>query len=285
MKIAVAGGKGGTGKTLVATNIFYVLMEEGQQVELIDCDAEEPNDTLFFKGEIMHHNDVLLKVPEIDTSLCVFCGKCKEYCNYNAILMIGFSNYIKVIEELCHGCGACTVACSYGAIREIDRLIGEVNQYRISQHALLTEARMRVGVYSPVNTVKAALKLNPEPYMQIIDAPPGTSCPFIHSVVHADYVILVTEPTPFGLSDLKQTVETLKGMNKRYGVIINRVDVPNNEMTDYLKKENIPLLAEIPFDRRIAEVYAKGGLCAQQIPAYKHQFKKIVHFINQEICK
>lgn len=283
--IAVAGGKGGTGKTLVATNLFYIIKENGKEVELIDCDAEEPNAGLFFNGSLIHHSDVMLKVPEINTSLCVYCGKCKEYCNYNAILMIGFSKYIKVIKELCHGCGACSVACDYLAITEKDRKIGEVNQYQIQGNALLTEARMQVGVYSPVNTVKTALKQNTHPYVQIIDAPPGTSCPFIHSVVHADYVVLVTEPTPFGLSDLKQSIETLKGMKKSYGVVINRVDDPNQEMMQYLQKEKIKVLAQIPFDRDIATVYAQGGLIAQHLTAYKKVFTELLDIINQEICK
>ncbi len=285
LKIAVAGGKGGTGKTLVATNLFYVIKEEGGKVELIDCDAEEPNAGLFFSGKHIYHSDVMWKVPEINTSLCVYCGKCKEYCNYNAILMIGFSKYIKVIEELCHGCGACSVACDYLAITEKDRKIGEVNQYQVQDNALLTEARMQVGVYSSVNTVKVALKQSLHPGVQIIDAPPGTSCPFIHSVVHADYVVLVTEPTPFGLSDLKQSIETLKGMKKFYGVVINRVDEPNQEMMQYLQKENIKVLAQIPFDRDIATVYAQGGLIAQHLTAYKKVFTELLDFINQEICK
>jgi MinD superfamily P-loop ATPase len=285
LKIAVAGGKGGTGKTLIATNLFYVIKEGGKKVELIDCDAEEPNAGLFFSGNLIHHSDVMLKVPEINTSLCVYCGKCKEYCNYNAILMIGFSTYIKVIEELCHGCGACSVACDYLAITEKDRKIGEVNQYQVQDNALLTEARMQVGVYSSVNTVKVALKQSLHPGVQIIDAPPGTSCPFIHSVVHADYVVLVTEPTPFGLSDLKQSIETLKGMKKSYGVVINRVDDPNQEMMQYLQKEKIKVLAQIPFDRDIATVYAQGGLIAQHLTAYKKVFTELLDIINQEICK
>lgn len=285
-KIAVAGGKGGTGKTLVATNLFYILKEEGREVELIDCDAEEPNDRLFFQGELIEQKDVTLKAPVIDTSLCVYCGKCKEYCNYNAIFMIGFSKYIKVINELCHGCGACSVACEYGALTERDMLIGAVSQYKISDNALLTEARMRVGMYSPVNTVKVALKMNANPpEIQIIDSPPGTSCPFIHSVVLADYVVLVTEPTPFGLSDLKQTMDTLNGMNKRYSVIINNADVGNDEMKLYLKEKDIQLIAEIPFDRRIASAYAKGKLCAEHIPDYKLKFTEILTQLNKEICK
>ena len=286
IKIAIAGGKGGTGKTLVSTNLFHLLKEKGKNVELIDCDAEEPNDLLFFKGKHSGHKDVLLPVPQIDTSLCTYCGKCKEYCNYHAIFLIPFAKQIKVIEELCHGCGACTIACEYGAITEKEVFIGEVNQYRISDKALLTEARMRVGVYSPVDTVKEALRFNTNPpEYQLLDAPPGTSCPFIHSVVHADYVLLVSEPTPFGLSDLKQTIGVLQEMKKSYGVIINRSDVGNDEMKQYLQQENISLVAEIPFDKDIASAYAKGKLCINELPAYTPVFEKIINHVNQEICK
>ena len=285
IKIVIASGKGGTGKTLIATNFFDILHKAGYPVQLIDCDAEEPNDTLFIKGKLAHTKAVFLKVPVIDANRCTFCGKCSEYCHYNAIFIVHTSESIKVIEDLCHGCSACSVACAYGAISEKDVLIGHVNQYSIDGNATLIEGRMRVGVYSPVNIIKAALKEAGDKEIQIVDAPPGTSCPFIQSVANADYVVLVAEPTPFGLSDLKQSVETLKSLHKTYGVIINRADIGNMQLVHYLKKEKIKMLMKIPFDKAIAASYAKGEMVSLMKPEWEAMFLSMFNLIHQERWK
>jgi MinD superfamily P-loop ATPase len=262
IKIAIASGKGGTGKTLVSTNLFYTLQQQAFSVTLVDCDAEEPNDMVFLKGDLVGVEEVMQKVPVIDESKCTFCGKCHEYCAYNAIFLLPPFKMIKVIEDLCHGCGACSVACEFDAVSEKNVSLGSVSHFSIDKLSTALEARMKVGVFSPVNVIKAAIKKAGNEGIIIMDAPPGTSCPFIHTVAKADFVILVTEPTPFGLSDLKQSIETLKTMSKKYGVIINRAGMGDQGVYEYLKEERIPLLMEIPFDKSIAMHYSKGEIFA-----------------------
>lgn len=279
IKIAIASGKGGTGKTLVATNLFYVLQQLKYQTVLVDCDAEEPNDMVFFNRELLKSVDVTQKVPVIDESKCTFCGKCHEYCNYNAIFILPPAKIIKVIEDLCHGCGACSVACTDNAISEKDVSLGTVNFFSNKEEATIIEAKMKVGVYSPVSVIKEAIKEAGNNGIILLDSPPGTSCPFIQTVDAADYVILVTEPTPFGLSDLKQSVETLKSLNKNYGVIINRAGLGDNGVYDYLMQENIPLLMKISFDKTIASNYSKGDLIAEYQPEWKAKFLSMFDLI------
>ncbi|MDD4575714.1 MAG: ATP-binding protein [Bacteroidales bacterium] len=275
MKIAIASGKGGTGKTLISTNLFYTLSQDYKSLCLLDCDAEEPNDVGFFETQLINEDVVTQKVPVIDESLCTYCGKCHDYCAYNAIFIIPPSKVIKVIEDLCHGCGACTVACEFGAITEKDVVLGNVNKYVAKQVGDLIETRVKVGVYSPVKVIKAGIKATEKYDFVILDAPPGTSCPFIHTVAAADFVVLITEPTPFGLSDLKQSVETLKTMDKKYGVIINRAGLGDRDIYKYLEEEQIPLLMEIPFEKEIALIYSTGQLLAEHRPEFKIELKNM----------
>ncbi len=272
IKIAVASGKGGTGKTFVASNLFYALSEYNYNVDLIDCDAEEPNDTIFFNGELKSSTEITQKLPVIDEKACTYCGKCREYCNYNAIFLLPESKIIKVIEDLCHGCGACSVACDYNAITEKDSVQGKISKYLVENTHGITEARIKVGVLSPVPVIKAAIKEAGDDGIKIMDSPPGTSCPFIQTVARADYIVLVTEPTPFGLSDLEQSVNTLNDMGKKYGVIINRAGLGDRKVYDYLKDNNIPLLMEIGFDRKIAFLYSKGELVVKENSKWRERF-------------
>lgn len=279
IKIAIASGKGGTGKTFVSTNLYYALQQLNYRVTLVDCDAEEPNVGVFFNGEKEKSFEVNQKVPVIDESKCSYCGKCHEYCNYNAIFILPSVKIIKVIEDLCHGCGACSVACKFDAISEKDVSLGLVTRYAITKQSSIIEARMRIGVFSPVSVIKAAIQEAGNDGIIIYDSPPGTSCPFIQTVNEADYVILVTEPTPFGLSDLKQSIETLKTMHKTFGVIVNRAGLGDTTLYDYLKQENIPLLMEIPFDKTIASHYSKGELINQYQPKMMAQFISMFNLI------
>jgi MinD superfamily P-loop ATPase len=266
IKLAIASGKGGTGKTMISTSLYYSIKQTYNDVVLVDCDAEEPNSLLFMDTDLDKTIDVSQKIPVIDLAKCTFCGKCHDYCNYNAIFIIPPSRIIRVIEELCHSCGACLYACKYGAISEKDLVVGIVSKYVDSCGSEFIEARMNSGIMTPVPVVKAAKKHAFKKRIQIMDSPPGTSCPFIHTVSEVDYVILVTEPTIFGLSDLKQTVETLKKLNKYYGVIINKSGIGNDSVFKYLEDEDIELLAEIPFDREIAELYSSGKIVSQYRP-------------------
>ncbi len=279
--IAIASGKGGTGKTLISTHAFDALMRAGETVKLIDCDSEEPNDSLFFDGKRLSENDVLQKNAIIDVDKCTFCGKCHEYCNYHAIFYLPPAKMIHVIDELCHACGACSVACQYGAVTEKDVSLGSVSEFEVQTNAILVETRMRVGVMTPVPLIKAGLKKIQKESWVVLDSPPGTSCPFIQTTLVADYVVLITEPTPFGLSDLKQSVETLKTMNKHYGVIINRSGIGNREIYDYLQDEDIELLLEIPFDREIAYHYSKGELLTQYKPDFQEKLLKLFYYLRE----
>ena len=281
IKIAVASGKGGTGKTMVSTNLFWTAQHAGFPVTLVDCDAEEPNVAEFISGELVNNFPVTQNIPVINPEKCVFCGKCFSYCNYNAIVYLPTNQFIKVVEDLCHDCGACTVACQFGAITENEKQLGTVQSMSMNSHAELIEARADVGVYSPVSVIKKAIKEATNSRLAIFDSPPGISCPFIATVENADYVILVTEPTPFGLNDLKLSVETLQQLKKPFGVIVNRAGLGNREVYDWLNQNKITLLLEIPFDREIARIYSEGKLLAEEKPAYQLQFKQVLKAIEK----
>jgi len=264
MKIAVASGKGGTGKTFVATNLFNVLSGRGERVTLVDCDADAPDDLLFFTAEKISETEVTHQVPVINKDACTWCGRCSNWCNYNAIFYVPTAKVIEVIENLCHGCGACSFACNTGAISEKPVVLGTVTSFRTDRGYPLVEARLRVNEMSPVRVIKSAIKEAGDNGVVILDSPPGTSCPFIQTVDRADYVLLVTEPTPFGLSDLRQSVETLKTMNKQCGVIINRADIGDSGVKNYLSVEQIPLLGVIDYDTDIARSYSEGRLITDE---------------------
>lgn len=285
IKIAVASGKGGTGKTLVSTNLFWTAQKTGLPVTLVDCDAEEPNVAEFISGYETYIDTVTQHIPVIDTERCVFCGKCFNYCNYNAIIYLPANKFIQVVEDLCHDCGACSVACKFGAITEKVKPLGTVKSMNLNCQAEIIEARADVGVYSPVPVIKKAIKAASKNYLAIFDSPPGISCPFIATVESADYVILVTEPTPFGLNDLKLSAETLMQFQKPFGVIVNRAGLGNCEVYEWLKQNKIQLLLEIPFDREIARIYSEGGMLAKEKPAYQLQFKQVLKAIEKSVIR
>lgn len=286
IKIAIASGKGGTGKTLFSTSLFFTLQQQGVPVTLIDCDAEEPNDMVFFKAKATQTLDVTQLVPVIDENKCTYCGRCHDYCAYNAIFIIPPSRIIKVMDDLCHGCGACSVACTDGAITEKEVSLGEIKYYPITSTSQVVEARVRVGVYSPVSVIKKAIHAVGNEQVVLMDSPPGTSCPFIQTVSHADYVILITEPTPFGLSDLKQSVETLRTMGKDCGVIINRAGLGDKAVHQYLDNEKIPLLMEIPFDREIASIYSNGNIVAKEKPELQKKLTDVFDLVcDNVVCR
>lgn len=263
MKIAVASGKGGTGKTTVSVNLFHLLSSYTEKkVQLVDCDVEEPNDALFFGNpSILSQEDAFQLIPEIDTQKCTFCKKCSDWCEFNAITIVPNLSFAEVNESLCHSCGACTLACPEGAITEKKNSLGKITRYRVGKDLFLTEGRLKVGSAMQtmlIKTLKNSIHQNNE--IIIYDAPPGTSCPVVETVSGADYIILVTEPTPFGLHDLKITVELLGELQKPFGVVINKAGLGNREVYRFLKEKNIELLGEIPFNRNYAKSYSAGEL-------------------------
>ncbi len=292
-RIAIASGKGGTGKTFVATNLFYSLLKQNIPVTLADCDAEGPNDAIFFPGRPVRSLPVTRRTPVIDERICTFCGKCRQFCSFHAIFMLPVSRVIRCMDELCHGCGACLYACDAGAISEKEVQMGELNVFSVTRTARIVESRMQPGFPSPVTLIKAAIREaghanTPLPghsvlpgHTVLLDAPPGIGCPFVQTVSLADYVILVTEPTPFGLSDLKQSVECLQTMEKPFGVVLNRAGTGNDGVNEYLDKEGFPLLMEIPFEREIAFNYARGRLVCKSWPGFQHALVKMHELIRR----
>lgn len=282
MKIAIASGKGGTGKTFVSTNLFWALQKSGKEITLVDCDAEEPNVAEFISGHEISTKTVFQHIPVIDTNQCQFCGKCFEYCQYNAIVFLPMANFIKVIEDLCHDCGACRYACEYGAITETEKPLGVLRTFRVNESSSFIEARTNIGIPSSVPVIKKAIKEAEGQPLVLLDAPPGISCPFIATVSFADYIVLVTEPTPFGLNDLKLSVETVQQMGKPFGVIVNRAGLGDKAVYEWLDQNKIPLLMEIPFDTEIARIYSEGKLLVEENSTYLEQFLNLYKTICNE---
>ena len=281
MKIAIASGKGGTGKTLISTNLFWTVQNTNLPVTLVDCDSEEPNVAEFISGEDLYVESVFQNIPIIDSSQCVFCGKCFDYCSYNAILYLPLTRHIQFIEDLCHDCGACSMVCENGAITETQKQLGVIKHVRVSTHSKFIEARADIGIYTPVPVIKKAIRSVGDDQLIIFDSPPGTSCPFIATVEEADFVVLITEPTPFGLNDLKLSVEILQQLRKPFGVIINRAGLGNRDVYDWLQQNKISLLMEIPFDREIARIYSEGRLLTEEQPIYRQQFMELLNAIEE----
>ncbi|MDI9415299.1 MAG: ATP-binding protein [Bacillota bacterium] len=274
MIISVASGKGGTGKTTVAVNLALTLAET-ESVCFLDCDVEEPNAHLFLKPELKGSSKVTVPVPVVDEKKCNRCGLCGEVCAFNAILPLGED--VLTFHELCHGCGGCTLFCPTNAIREEPQEIGVI-EWGNSGEIFHVQGKLNIGSPLAPPIVKAVRAHNvdrPQCTVYIIDAPPGTSCPVVSSVMNADFCLLVTEPTPFGLHDLKLAVDMVRELKVPFGVVINRAGLGYEDLADYCKAENIPVLAEIPFDRRYAKCYAKGGRLIDEFPEIKKTFREL----------
>ena len=268
MIISVASGKGGTGKTTIAVNL--ALSISGSQ--LLDCDVEEPNAHLFVKPHIKRKVPVFIPVPEIDKNKCNFCGKCAQVCAYNAIAAL--KKDILVFRELCHGCGACSYFCPQKAIKEVNKEIGFV-EIGATGTLQFVHGRLNIGEAMSPPLIRAVKQYGNPATTAIVDVPPGTSCPVIAAIQGSDFCILVTEPTPFGLYDLNLAVEVLRKIKIPFGVVINRSDLGNNATEEYCRKNNIPILMQIPFRREIAEAYSRGVPLVEQLPAYKEKFNQL----------
>ncbi len=263
MKIAVASGKGGTGKTTVATNLAVVAAELGRPVAYVDCDVEEPNGHLFLKPTIEHREPVTLLVPQVLGDACDRCGHCAQVCQYSALVWLGDKPL--VFPELCHSCGGCALVCPKKAILEVPREIGVVETGRAGR-VRFVRGVLNVGEAKSPPVIRAVRAAAPDDHWQIIDAPPGTSCPVVTTVRDTDFVLLVTEPTPFGLHDLTLAVQTLRQVGVPMGVVINRADVGDERVATYCAAEGIPVLLTIRDDRGIAEAYSRGDLLVTARP-------------------
>ena len=269
MILAIASGKGGTGKTTVAVNLARVLRSRAW---LLDCDVEEPNAGLFLKTSRRTEEIVSLPVPEVDEARCDGCGECGKFCAYHAI--VSFGTIPLVFPSMCHGCVGCVRVCPRKAIRETSRRLGVVVSSK-SRGITLIEGRLDVGEsLSPplIRAVKAGL---PAGRPAILDAPPGTSCPVVAAVRGADHVLLVTEPTPFGLHDLRLAVDLVRELGLPYSVVVNRIGTGDNRVQEYCAGKKIPVVLEIPDDRRIAEAYSRGRLIVETLPEYRALFERL----------
>ncbi|MFX0195042.1 MAG: ATP-binding protein [Candidatus Hodarchaeota archaeon] len=268
MIISVASGKGGTGKTLIATNLTSVL----ENTQILDCDVEEPNDHLFLKPIVEKTIPVYIKIPVVDEIKCDYCGKCSEVCERHAIAVL--KNKVLIFEELCNGCGACSLFCPRDAISERKKELGVVEVGKSGQIDCVT-GHLNVGLPLAPPIIDVVKKqINPDKLV-IIDSPPGTSCPVIASIYGSDFCILVTEPTPFGLFDLKLAVGVVKKLGIPFGVVINQADIGDKKVNEYCVKEGIPILLKIPWDRKIAELYSKGHIISNELPKMNQQFQML----------
>ncbi|MFA7185895.1 MAG: ATP-binding protein [Victivallales bacterium] len=281
MKIAIASGKGGTGKTTVATNLALAATAKGLDTVYMDCDVEEPNGALFLKPKITQTEDVNVTVPAIDNSKCTACGQCSKICQFNAIVILG--KRAMVFPELCHGCAGCWLVCPTGAITESKRATGTLEIGHAGKLQFI-QGLLNVGEAMSPPVIRDVKAHAPEADILIIDSPPGSSCPVVESVRGSDYLLLVTEPTPFGLNDLMIAVDMARALKLDFGIIINRADSGDSfTMHTYCRKLGIEILAEIPDDRRVAEAYSRGETAFESVPEYKEKFFELLEKIKSVV--
>jgi MinD superfamily P-loop ATPase len=278
LKIAVASGKGGTGKTSVAVNLALSL----GGVQVLDCDVEEPNAHILLRPEVEETIPVELLVPRIIEDRCDYCGECARFCQYNALFVVGET--AMVFPELCHSCGGCSIVCPRDAIVEEPRQIGRVLKGSAGDIDLVY-GEINVGEPLSVPVILAVKKHIREGSTVILDAPPGTACPVVETVHGADFCLLVTEPTPFGLHDLQIAVEVVRELGVPMGVVVNFAGIGDRGVYDFCEKRDIPIMMEIPFDRRIAELYSRGTPFVAAMPEWKKRFMDLVEWIGGEVGK
>ena len=271
MILSIASGKGGTGKTTVAVNLALSL-DGNQPIQFLDCDVEEPNAHFFLKPEITKRKEVFLPIPEILEDKCTYCGKCAEVCAYNAIAVL--KDNVLVFPELCHGCGGCSLLCPEKAINEKGQRIGDI-EFGATNDIQFIHGKLDIGQAMSPPLIREVKKHINSTRTIIIDAPPGTSCPVVESVKGSDFSLLVTEPTPFGLNDLRLAVETLKKLEIPSGVVINRSDIGDSQVEEYCLEQNIPVLMTIPMDLNFAVAYSKGKTIIEIQPDYREKFQEL----------
>lgn len=268
MKIAVLSGKGGTGKTTVSSSLAFI-----SKMLLIDTDIEEPNSHIFLKGCVENIKSVYTKFPEVNMEKCNLCGECGNFCKFNAI--IPAKKRVIVFGEACHDCGGCEIVCKNRAISWEKREIGKIFTGKTHFNSTNKYGKLNIGEMSGVKIIKELYK-NTEEKNFLIDCPPGTACTTVSAVEVADFAIIVVEPSPFGLSDMKLVVQLLRDMKIPFGVVINKFDEDENIIKKYCDIEKIEIIGTIPFDRKIAETYARGEIIAEVLPKYRENFETIL---------
>ena len=283
MIIAIASGKGGTGKTTIATNLALVAPD----AQYLDCDVEEPNGHLFLKPEIDQQTDVTLPVPQIDAELCSLCGTCATACEFNALAVIG--EKVMVFNDLCHGCGTCMFVCPENAITETAKVIGKLENGSAESVSggsfAFTHGVSNIGNPLTPPIIKKAKQLIKNDHFVILDSPPGTSCPMVQTLIGSDFCVFVTEPTPFGLNDLELAVGVARQLAISCGIVINRSDSGDDEIRKYCQREDIPILLEIPFDRDLAFAYSKGEAAVTHSTTLRTNFEDLHARIVAEVKK
>lgn len=283
LKIAIASGKGGTGKTTVSTNLAAYLAESADVV-IADLDVEEPNTGLFLSGDSVFEEAKYKDRPQWDESTCLLCGKCQEVCNFNAVMQL--ASQILVFPELCHSCFACSEMCPTGSLPMVQDRIGEVKAYK-NGRLTLVDSRLDIGQEQSVPLIAQTKKLVAERFTEndlaIFDSPPGTSCPVIEATRDADLVLLVTEPTPFGMNDLILAIDTMKELKKIFAVIINRFGIGDSAVIDYCTRENIDIIARIPDSRQIASLYSRGKLVYTEVEEFREEMVNINMYIKKHL--
>jgi len=269
--IAIASGKGGTGKTLIATNLVEVI----ERASFADADVEEPNGHLFLRPEIYKREDVYIKIPEVDYDRCTGCGVCAEHCQFNAIAVV--KGKVILFRELCHSCGVCSFVCPEDAIQEVKHIAGEIRIGEFNDGRRFVDGKLSVGQLRSSLVIEKVVELVENEEMVILDAPPGASCSVISATHKADVCLLVTEPTPFGLHDLKIACEMLAKLRVPYAVLLNRADIGDDSVERYCQDRGIPILERIPFEREIAEIYAEGELITRKKLEWRELFEGLAH--------
>ncbi|HOV89093.1 MAG TPA: ATP-binding protein [Syntrophorhabdaceae bacterium] len=279
MRIVFASGKGGTGKTTIAVNFAFFLAYSQQKVQYLDCDVEEPNGHIFLKPKIDERLPVKVMIPVINQEVCTYCGECSRHCQFNALVTL--PNNVLLFPELCHGCGLCLRICPACAITEGEREIGYIEKGMALMGIEFVSGLLNIGEPMAGPVIQQVKHHYNNDCVQIIDAPPGTSCPVVKTIIDADCVVMVTEPTPFALHDLKIAVSVAQTLGKQIGILINRENGEFKPLKEYLLENNLPVLATIPEDREIARVYSEGSLLMERLPLYKYNFIELSENIKK----
>lgn len=284
MNIAIASGKGGTGKTTVAVNLTYFLATSGQSVQYLDCDVEEPNGHLFLKPEIESQTSATVMVPKIMEEKCTFCGECSAKCQYNALVSLPKIPPL-VFPGLCHGCGLCIHVCPENAIVEDKREIGRIEKGAGIEKIACVHGMLNVGEAMAVPLIRQVKEETIDTWVHIIDAPPGTACPLVATIIDADIVVMVTEPTPFGLHDLSIAVAVTEKLKIPLGLVINREREKFQPLEKYIRDNRMEVISRIPEDRRIAECYSRGQIIIEALPEYRPLFGDLAINIGKAFGK